>query len=228
MPHPANLHPWRAGPGPGKAQPNQTRRIEPGRTVTRYDFRSPRLYVEDALAAGATITLGKKPRRTIFATCCGSSPRQRVLAFNGHDGEWRAALAADGKRRVKLSSGADPEADRTARPALPVRAAQARAARLHGAEGGRDGRVAAAAGADAAHSGQRVNLERMRANAIEAAEQCGMLCIPDIAEPMTFARAHRRPQAGPAAGVLRRGRRGEGPGHGARRRRGRRRPPCCR
>ena len=34
----------------------------------------------------------------------------------------------------------------------------------------------------------RVNTERMRANAIEAAEQCGVLSIPDIAEPMTFGR----------------------------------------
>jgi len=30
---------------------------------------------------------------------------------------------------------------------------------------------------------ERVNLERMRANAIEAAEQCGILTIPEIAEP---------------------------------------------
>jgi 16S rRNA (uracil1498-N3)-methyltransferase len=36
---------------------------------------------------------------------------------------------------------------------------------------------------------QRVNLDRMRANAIEAAEQCGVLSIPEIGEPMTFARA---------------------------------------
>ena len=36
---------------------------------------------------------------------------------------------------------------------------------------------------------KRVNVERMRANAIEAAEQCGVLSIPEIAEPMTFARA---------------------------------------
>jgi 16S rRNA (uracil1498-N3)-methyltransferase len=36
---------------------------------------------------------------------------------------------------------------------------------------------------------KRVNLERMRANAIEAAEQCGILSIPEIAEPMTLPRA---------------------------------------
>jgi 16S rRNA (uracil1498-N3)-methyltransferase len=34
----------------------------------------------------------------------------------------------------------------------------------------------------------RVNQERMRANAIEAAEQCGILTLPDIAPPITFDR----------------------------------------
>ena len=33
---------------------------------------------------------------------------------------------------------------------------------------------------------ERVNLGRMRANAIEAAEQCGVLNIPEIAEPRKF------------------------------------------
>ena len=35
---------------------------------------------------------------------------------------------------------------------------------------------------------QRVNLARMRANAIEAAEQCGILNVPEIAPPLAIAR----------------------------------------
>ncbi|MGB6652426.1 MAG: 16S rRNA (uracil(1498)-N(3))-methyltransferase, partial [Xanthobacteraceae bacterium] len=34
----------------------------------------------------------------------------------------------------------------------------------------------------------RVNLDRMRANAIEAAEQCGILVLPEIAEPVALTR----------------------------------------
>ena len=34
----------------------------------------------------------------------------------------------------------------------------------------------------------RVNLDRMRANAIEAAEQCGILALPEIAEPVALTR----------------------------------------
>jgi len=34
----------------------------------------------------------------------------------------------------------------------------------------------------------RVNLERMRANAVEAAEQCGILSLPEISPPVALAR----------------------------------------
>jgi 16S rRNA (uracil1498-N3)-methyltransferase len=36
---------------------------------------------------------------------------------------------------------------------------------------------------------QRVNLERMRANVIEAAEQCGILTIAEIEEPLSLEKA---------------------------------------
>jgi 16S rRNA (uracil1498-N3)-methyltransferase len=36
---------------------------------------------------------------------------------------------------------------------------------------------------------ERVNLERMRANAVEAAQQCGILAVPDIARPLDFKQA---------------------------------------
>jgi len=36
---------------------------------------------------------------------------------------------------------------------------------------------------------ERVNIGRMRANAIEAAEQCGILALPAIAEPLPLGRA---------------------------------------
>jgi 16S rRNA (uracil1498-N3)-methyltransferase len=35
---------------------------------------------------------------------------------------------------------------------------------------------------------ERVNLERMRANAVEAAEQCNLVFVPDVAEPQKFDR----------------------------------------
>ena len=74
----------------------------------------------------------------------------------------------------------------------------------------------------------RVNVERMRANAVEAAEQCGVLSIPEIGEPVTFARAiaARKPDrllvfCDEEAEV-------KDPDRRARRRAGRRRARCCR
>ena len=43
----------------------------------------------------------------------------------------------------------------------------------------------------------RLNMERMRANAIEAAEQCGILSIPECREPEKFGDASRRWDNGP-------------------------------
>lgn len=44
----------------------------------------------------------------------------------------------------------------------------------------------------------RINLERMRANIIEAAEQCGILHIPEIAEPIKLESALQTWQEGRA------------------------------
>ena len=142
---------------------------------------------------------------------------------------WR--MAGSARRRQAPGphrAGADPAADRTAGPALPVCAAQARTSRLHGAEGGRDGRVAAAAGADATHPGQA---RQSRAHARQC-DRGGRAMRRAVNSRNRRAddvcpRA-RRPQARSPAGVLRRGGGREGPGGRARRRARRRRARCCR
>ena len=50
----------------------------------------------------------------------------------------------------------------------------------------------------------RVNLERMRANAIEAAEQCGILALPEIAPPVALDALIAAARPGALAGILRR------------------------
>ena len=66
---------------------------------------------------------------------------------------------------------------------------------------------------------ERLRPDRLRAHAIEAAEQCGETCVPEVAEPVRLGRAARRLGPGAAADVLRRGAR--------RRRRRRRRSPAA-
>ena len=103
-----------------------------------------------------------------------------MLLFNGRDGEFAATIGAATRKRATLTIGERSAAGIPARRRLSVRAAEARAARLHGAEGGRDGRAPPAAGHHPPHAGARVNLDRLAANAREAAEQCGVIWLPEM------------------------------------------------
>jgi len=155
--------------------------------MPRYDFRSPRLYVDAPLAAGAKVALDRAQAHYLGVVMRLKSGG-RVLVFNGRDGEWSATLEVlkraagiivDGKTR-----------DQTQPADLHYVFAPLKTARLDymvqkAVEMGvsqlqpvltRHGQVA------------RVNTERMQANAIEAAEQCGILSLPAVEEPIALPR----------------------------------------
>jgi 16S rRNA (uracil1498-N3)-methyltransferase len=147
--------------------------------MARYDFRSPRLYVEAPLEGGALAPLA--PAQQHYLThVLRLKAGGHVLAFNGRDGEWQADLEP-GKRTAGLRIGARTRAQ-TAAADLHYLFAPLKAARL-------DYMVQKAVEMGASrlqpvltrHSQvARVNVARMRANAIEAAEQCGILTLPQI------------------------------------------------
>src|SRR5713226_808210 len=82
----------------------------------------------------------------------------------------------------------DPAAGSPARRRLRLCAAETCPARLHGAEGGRDGSLIPAAVLTRFTQVARVNGERIRANVIEAAEQCGILSLATVTEPVALDR----------------------------------------
>jgi 16S rRNA (uracil1498-N3)-methyltransferase len=153
-----------------------------------YDFHTTRLYVDSPLAAGRVVALDRGQMHYL-TTVLRLKAGQSILAFNGSDGEWRATLAGS-KRAAELRVG-DCTRAQTAAGDLHYLFAPLKSARLDymvqkAVEMGvsrlqpvltRHGQVA------------RVNLDRMRANAIEAAEQCGILSLPQIAEPATLIKA---------------------------------------
>jgi 16S rRNA (uracil1498-N3)-methyltransferase len=156
--------------------------------MPRHDFRSPRLYIDAPLAAGQRLSLDAA-QANYLRNVMRLKPGESVLLFNGRDGEWRAALAIEGKRATALIVN-ERTREQTAPTDLHYLFAPLKHARL-------DYMVQKAVEMGASrlqpvlmqHSqALRVNLERMRANAIEAAEQCGILSIPDIGEPMSFER----------------------------------------
>ena len=151
--------------------------------MTNYDFTAPRLFLDDDLTTGATIPLEPDQSnylRNVLRLGAGDD----VLVFNGRDGEWRAEIAEAGKKKTVLAlrdrmRGQTPSGDlwylfaplKHARLDYMVqKAVEMGASRLQPVMTRRT-------------QAGRVNLDRMRANAIEAAEQCGILNIPEIEEP---------------------------------------------
>jgi 16S rRNA (uracil1498-N3)-methyltransferase len=152
--------------------------------TARYDFTSHRLFVEAPMFPEARVELDAGQAnylRNVLRLPEGAG----ILTFNGRDGEWRAALEFSGRKSVGILikdrvRGQEPACD------LHYLFAPLKHARL-------DYMVQKAVEMGAGllrpvftrrAQAERVNLDRMRANAIEAAEQCGILTLPEIAPPV--------------------------------------------
>jgi 16S rRNA (uracil1498-N3)-methyltransferase len=154
-----------------------------------YDFKSPRLFVASGLAAGVRVPLDAAQAHYLTGVL-RLRPGDAVLAFNGRDGEWRARLAMAGRRNAELET-VDRVRPQTRPGDLKYLFAPLKQARLdYMVQKAVEMGVSALLPVLTQH-GQvaRVNAERMRANAIEAAEQCGILSVPDIAAPARLPQA---------------------------------------
>ncbi|SDR38155.1 16S rRNA (uracil1498-N3)-methyltransferase [Rhizobiales bacterium GAS113] len=153
------------------------------------DFGACRLFVEADLGIGRRVELSREQAhylRHVLRLAEGATLR----AFNGRDGEWRVSLIGDGRRGAML------EPLERARPQTPpgeidLLFAPLKHARLdYMVQKSVEMGASRLAPVITRHTQvARVNLERMRANAIEAAEQCGILSLPEITAPAPLAEA---------------------------------------
>ena len=144
---------------------------------------SVRLFVEMPLAAGAAVEC-TSAQANYLGNVMRLGVGDRLLVFNGRDGEWLARLAMAKKGRCVLAADEQTRAQGGG-PDIHYLFAPLKKARL-------DYMVQKATEMGAAllqpvitrrTIAERVNSERMRANAIEAAEQCGILRLPEVREP---------------------------------------------
>lgn len=160
------------------------------------DLTSQRLFVEAPLTAGASVVCTPEQSnylRNVLRMQAGDA----LLVFNGHEGEWRAAVSETGKRGVKLMVEARTR-DQEGGPDITYLFAPLKRARLdYMVEKATELGVARLVPVLTRHTiADRVNTDRMRANAIEAAEQCGILRIPEIAAPEKLEKALARLEPG--------------------------------
>jgi 16S rRNA (uracil1498-N3)-methyltransferase len=151
------------------------------------DFSAPRLFVEAPLAPGEVVAL-ERNQSNYLGNVLRLGAGDSILVFNGRDGEWQAQIA--GRKRpdsLTITAQTRPQ-DRL--PDLAYVFAPLKHARL-------DYMVQKAVEMGAASlqpvltrftQVSRVNGERMRANVIEAAEQCGILSVATVGEPLTLDR----------------------------------------
>jgi 16S rRNA (uracil1498-N3)-methyltransferase len=147
-----------------------------------YDFRSPRLFVEAPLRQGAEVPLNAAQSHYL-GTVLRLKSGGRVLVFNGRDGEWEGSLVA--AKRASLVRVTGRTRGQSAAADLHYLFAPLKAARLdYMVQKAVEMGVSRLCPVLTRHSQvARVNSERMRANAIEAAEQCGILNVPEVAAP---------------------------------------------
>ena len=155
--------------------------------MPEYDFRAPRLFVDAALASGATVAL-ERDQSNYLGNVLRLKSGDDILVFNGRDGEWQAQI--EGRKRPDRLSILAQTRPQDRLPDIAYVFAPLKHARL-------DYMVQKAVemGASALQpvltrhtQVSRVNVERMRANVIEAAEQCSILSLAAVAEPVALDR----------------------------------------
>lgn len=149
-----------------------------------HDFRSQRLFVKDRLSKN-TVLDASREQANYLLNVLRIGDGGSILIFNGKDGEWLATIKAAGRKKCTLIP-VEQTRLQPAAPSLEYLFAPLKQARL-------DYMVQKAVEMGAGilqpvitqYTQVRVTKpDRLHANTIEAAEQCGILTLPEIREPI--------------------------------------------
>ncbi|PZM11914.1 16S rRNA (uracil(1498)-N(3))-methyltransferase [Rhizobium tubonense] len=153
----------------------------------RANFRMQRLFIDADIINGSPIE-ASQDQFNYLANVLRLEAGAEVLTFNGRDGEWRTTLSFPSRKRIQLT----PVEQTRPQPKpfdLHYLFAPLKVGRL-------DYLIQKAVEMGAGllqpvmtqHvQGKITNIDRLRSNAVEAAEQCGILAIPEVAEPVRLA-----------------------------------------
>ncbi len=150
----------------------------------RANFRMQRLFVDAPLSLGNGVEVSAD-QYNYLANVLRMTDGAELLVFNGRDGEWKARVAFPTRKRIVLV----PEEQTRLQPApsdLHYLFAPLKVGRLDYLV-----QKAVEMGAGVLQpvmtqhvQGKITSLDKLKANVIEAAEQCGILGIPEVAAPI--------------------------------------------
>lgn len=154
--------------------------------MPRYDFNAQRLFTDTDLYSGAVVELDRGQANYLL-NVLRMKDGDLLLLFNGRDGEWRGRLEQAGRKKAQLKV-AELMRAQTAPYDLHYLFAPLKQARLEYMV-----QKAVEMGAGVLQpvrtqytQVRKLNTDRMNAQAKEAAEQCGILTLPDIREPVVL------------------------------------------
>ena len=154
----------------------------------RANYKMQRLFVEAGLAAGETVEPTQQQSHYL-ANVLRLGEGAELLVFNGRDGEWLARVAARTRKAVRLAA-IEQTRPQPSRPDLVYCFAPLKQGRL-------DYLVQKAVEMGAGvlqpvitqHTQVgKIGTDRIAANAVEAAEQCGILAIPEVRDAVKLDR----------------------------------------
>ncbi len=155
-------------------------------SAMRANYTMQRLFVDAPLEHGQPV-LATAEQFNYLANVLRMSDGAELLLFNGRDGEWRSRLTFSAKKKIALTP-LEQTRPQPLHPDLHFLFAPLKIGRL-------DYLVQKATEMGAGtiqpvltqHTQvQKVGVERLKANVIEAAEQCGTLSVPMVREPVKF------------------------------------------
>ncbi|MGB3877258.1 MAG: 16S rRNA (uracil(1498)-N(3))-methyltransferase [Shinella zoogloeoides] len=149
----------------------------------RANYRMQRLFIGDALAAGTAVE-ASKDHFHYLTNVLRMAEGDAVLLFNGRDGEWHATLSFPTRKRLLFTpveqTRPQPEPSDLHYLFAPLKVGRLDYLVQKAVEMG----AGVLQPVMTQHvQGKITSLERLEANAVEAAEQCGILSIPQVAAP---------------------------------------------
>lgn len=151
--------------------------------MPNYEFKMQRLFLRHILADGARIEADRSQANYLL-NVLRLKDGDKVLVFDGQNGEWLAEIKVTGRKACVLELVEQTRPQEKSADLLYLFAPLKHARLDYMVQKAVEMGVGGLQPVMTQHTQtSRVNLERMEANVIEAAEQCGVLSVPDVVEP---------------------------------------------